>query len=147
MGGIVYRFADRRTGRLGVDEHGRAWVDTTMRSVSHRDIFVVGDAARVHAPDIGQLRMACATAMPTAAHAAEAITALARSNRPAPFHPQRLRAFAAAPLQDPEKAADELERAVKDLGFVGRWSTATATSVTPTPRSTSMCAPTPAKPH
>jgi len=34
-------------------------------------------------------------------------------------HPQRLRAFAAVPLQDPQKAAVELERAVRDLGFVG----------------------------
>ncbi len=34
-------------------------------------------------------------------------------------HPRRLRAFAAVPLQEPERAADELERAVKDLGFVG----------------------------
>ncbi|SDQ16451.1 amidohydrolase family protein [Actinopolyspora saharensis] len=34
-------------------------------------------------------------------------------------HPERLRAFAAVPLQDPEKAADELERAVRELGFVG----------------------------
>jgi 2,3-dihydroxybenzoate decarboxylase len=34
-------------------------------------------------------------------------------------HPDRLRAFAAVPLQDPEKAAEELERAVRDLGFVG----------------------------
>ncbi|MDF2695284.1 MAG: 2-amino-3-carboxymuconate-6-semialdehyde decarboxylase [Labilithrix sp.] len=34
-------------------------------------------------------------------------------------HPRRLRAFAAVPLQEPERAADELERAIKDLGFVG----------------------------
>ncbi len=34
-------------------------------------------------------------------------------------HPARLRAFAAVPLQDPEKAADELERAIRNLGFVG----------------------------
>lgn len=34
-------------------------------------------------------------------------------------HPTRLRAFAAVPLQEPEKAADELERAVRDLGFLG----------------------------
>jgi 2,3-dihydroxybenzoate decarboxylase len=34
-------------------------------------------------------------------------------------YPDRLRAFASLPLQDPEVAADELERAVKDLGFVG----------------------------
>ncbi|APR79341.1 2-amino-3-carboxymuconate-6-semialdehyde decarboxylase [Minicystis rosea] len=34
-------------------------------------------------------------------------------------HPTRLRAFAAVPLQAPEKAAEELDRAVRDLGFVG----------------------------
>lgn len=34
-------------------------------------------------------------------------------------HPDRLRAFAAVPLQEPERAAEELERAVRDLGFVG----------------------------
>lgn len=34
-------------------------------------------------------------------------------------HPDRLRAFASVPLQDPEKAAEELRRAVQDLGFVG----------------------------
>jgi gamma-resorcylate decarboxylase len=34
-------------------------------------------------------------------------------------YPDRLRFFAAVPLQDPEAAATELERAVKDLGAVG----------------------------
>lgn len=33
--------------------------------------------------------------------------------------PDRFRAFAALPLQDPEAAARELERCVKDMGFVG----------------------------
>ncbi|MEE4014818.1 gamma-resorcylate decarboxylase [Roseibium sp. FZY0029] len=33
--------------------------------------------------------------------------------------PDRFRAFAALPLQDPEAAAAELQRCVKDLGFVG----------------------------
>ncbi|HEV2663141.1 MAG TPA: amidohydrolase family protein [Ktedonobacteraceae bacterium] len=34
-------------------------------------------------------------------------------------HPERFRAFAALPMQDPEMAATELERCVRDLGFVG----------------------------
>ncbi len=34
-------------------------------------------------------------------------------------HPERFRAFAALPMQDPEMAAVELERCVRDLGFVG----------------------------
>ena len=34
-------------------------------------------------------------------------------------HPERFRAFAALPMQDPGMAAVELERCVRDLGFVG----------------------------
>ena len=34
-------------------------------------------------------------------------------------HPTRFKGFATLPLQDPGAAADELERAVKELGFVG----------------------------
>ena len=34
-------------------------------------------------------------------------------------HPARFRGFAAVPMQDPREAADELERAVKELGFKG----------------------------
>ncbi|MFE2289438.1 NAD(P)/FAD-dependent oxidoreductase [Streptomyces sp. NPDC059443] len=70
---------------LRVDGRGRALVDTAMRSLSHPDVFVVGDAASVTVPGAGELRMACATAMPTGAHAAEAIDALARGREPKPF--------------------------------------------------------------
>lgn len=34
-------------------------------------------------------------------------------------NPERFKAFAALPMQDPEAAAQELERCVKELGFVG----------------------------
>ena len=34
-------------------------------------------------------------------------------------YPTRFRGFAAVPMQDPREAADELERAVKELGFKG----------------------------
>jgi 2,3-dihydroxybenzoate decarboxylase len=34
-------------------------------------------------------------------------------------HPDRFRGFAALPMQDPEAAAQELERAVRELGFCG----------------------------
>ena len=34
-------------------------------------------------------------------------------------NPERFKAFAALPMQDPEAAAKELERCVKELGFVG----------------------------
>ncbi|MCX5376715.1 NAD(P)/FAD-dependent oxidoreductase [Streptomyces sp. NBC_00091] len=70
---------------LRVDERGRALVDGAMRSLSHPDVFVVGDAARVTVPGAGELRMACATAMPTGAHAAESIEALSRGREPRPL--------------------------------------------------------------
>ncbi|MBD0690625.1 hypothetical protein BG452_08010 [Streptomyces sp. CBMA123] len=49
---------------LAVDERGRALVDDHLRSLSHPDVHVVGDAAAVTVPGIGTLRMGCATALP-----------------------------------------------------------------------------------
>lgn len=46
---------------LGVDELGRAYVDPTFRSVSHPDVWVLGDAARVPGPDGAPLKMGCRT--------------------------------------------------------------------------------------
>ncbi|MBR7827161.1 FAD-dependent oxidoreductase [Actinospica sp. MGRD01-02] len=49
---------------LAVNEQGEALVDEYLRSVSHPDVYVVGDAAAVTLPGIGRLRKACATAQP-----------------------------------------------------------------------------------
>ena len=46
--------------------------------------------------------------------------------------PDRFQALAALPMQDPELAAEELTRCVKDLGFRAPWSTASRSSTTPT---------------
>src|ERR1700741_1886975 len=46
-------------------------------------------------------------------------------------HPDRFRALAALPMQDPDAAAEELRRCVTDLGFGGPW--ATGSSRTPAP--------------
>ncbi|MFG2139176.1 NAD(P)/FAD-dependent oxidoreductase [Streptomyces sp. NPDC048650] len=64
---------------------GRILVDAALRSVSHPDIYAAGDAAAAHAPRAGALRMACATALPTGAHAAAAIAAEARGAAPGPL--------------------------------------------------------------
>lgn len=70
---------------LAVDRHGRMLVDATMRSVSHPDVYGVGDAAAAHRPDGLQLRMACATGMPAAQHAIRAITQRATGTEPSPL--------------------------------------------------------------
>ncbi|MEZ0053801.1 putative TIM-barrel fold metal-dependent hydrolase [Mycobacterium sp. MAA66] len=58
------------------------------------------------------------TDTPTAIDAAQRLNDLAAKELVG-RHPDRLRMFAAVPLQDPQAAATELERAVKDLGAVG----------------------------
>ena len=70
---------------LAVDGHARVLVDETLRSLSHPDVYAVGDAAAVPGPDGTELRMACATAIPTGRHAADAIVSRVRGRRVAPL--------------------------------------------------------------
>ncbi|WP_431968825.1 NAD(P)/FAD-dependent oxidoreductase [Actinacidiphila sp. bgisy160] len=60
---------------LETDGTGRIVVDGTMRSVSHPDVYAIGDAALVMGPGEKPLRMSCASGLPTAWQAADAIAA------------------------------------------------------------------------
>ncbi|MCT4353245.1 FAD-dependent oxidoreductase [Streptomyces sp. Je 1-79] len=60
---------------LEVSDTGRIVVDGTMRSVSHPDVYAVGDAALAEGPGGRPLRMSCATATPMAWLAADALAA------------------------------------------------------------------------
>ncbi|MFG1702713.1 NAD(P)/FAD-dependent oxidoreductase [Nonomuraea sp. M3C6] len=60
---------------LEVTGTGQIVVDGTMRSVSHPDVYAVGDAAMVMGPGDKPLRMSCASGTPTAWQAADAIAA------------------------------------------------------------------------
>ncbi|MGW5310423.1 NAD(P)/FAD-dependent oxidoreductase [Nocardia thailandica] len=60
---------------LEVSATGRIVVDDTMRSVSHPDVYAVGDAAQAPGADGETLRMSCASGVPTAHQAADAIAA------------------------------------------------------------------------
>ncbi|MFE0463445.1 NAD(P)/FAD-dependent oxidoreductase [Kitasatospora sp. NPDC058965] len=60
---------------LEVTDAGRIVVDATMRSVSHPDVYAVGDAALAAGPGDKPLRMSCASGLPTAWQAADAIAA------------------------------------------------------------------------
>ncbi|MGH3864094.1 NAD(P)/FAD-dependent oxidoreductase [Actinokineospora sp.] len=62
-----------RAAGFDVDEHGRMVVDDTLRSVSHPDVYGVGDAAAAHMSNGQELRMACATGIPCAVYAVRAI--------------------------------------------------------------------------
>lgn len=60
---------------LEVTDTGQIVVDGTMRSVSHPDVYAIGDAAMVMGPGDKPLRMSCASGAPTAWQAADAIAA------------------------------------------------------------------------
>ncbi|MFD5341407.1 NAD(P)/FAD-dependent oxidoreductase [Streptomyces hawaiiensis] len=60
---------------LDVTGTGLIVVDRTMRSVSHPDVYAIGDAALVRGPADKPLRMSCASGIPTAWQAADSIAA------------------------------------------------------------------------
>lgn len=60
---------------LETGENGQIVVDATMRSVSHPDVYAIGDAALVAGPGGKPLRMSCASGIPTAWRAADTIAA------------------------------------------------------------------------
>ncbi|MFJ7337520.1 NAD(P)/FAD-dependent oxidoreductase [Streptomyces sp. NPDC101116] len=60
---------------LEVSGTGQIVVDRTMRSVSHPDVYAIGDAALAMGPGAKPLRMSCASGVPTAWQAADAVAA------------------------------------------------------------------------
>ncbi|MFF3030339.1 NAD(P)/FAD-dependent oxidoreductase [Streptomyces rubiginosohelvolus] len=64
-----------RATTLETGETGQITVDATMRSLSHPDVYAIGDAALVAGPGDKPLRMSCASGVPTAWQAADAIAA------------------------------------------------------------------------
>ncbi|MFI9626919.1 NAD(P)/FAD-dependent oxidoreductase [Streptomyces sp. NPDC052042] len=64
-----------RATTLELTDRGQIVVDTTMRSVSHPDVYAVGDAAMAIGPHDKPLRMSCASGVPMAWQAADAIAA------------------------------------------------------------------------
>lgn len=64
-----------RASALEVSGNGRILVDASMRSLSHPDVYAIGDAALVKGPGGIPLRMSCASGIPTAWQAADALAA------------------------------------------------------------------------
>lgn len=69
---------------LEVDDHGRIVTDATLRSVSHPEIYAVGDAALIQ-QGYGAMHGTCGSGMPTGVHAAVSITRELRGKQPKPF--------------------------------------------------------------
>ncbi|MFI6598527.1 NAD(P)/FAD-dependent oxidoreductase [Nonomuraea sp. NPDC050536] len=69
---------------LTVDAHGRIVVDETLRSVSHPDVYAVGDSAAI-SQSYGVMHGTCQGGIPTGLAAAGSIIAVLRGRRPKPF--------------------------------------------------------------
>ncbi|WP_236788281.1 NAD(P)/FAD-dependent oxidoreductase [Amycolatopsis sp. GM8] len=70
---------------IAVDERGRMIVDATLRSVSHPEVYGIGDAAAMRRATGQELRMACATGLPAAEHATMAIARRLAGREPGPL--------------------------------------------------------------
>ncbi|MFF1339616.1 NAD(P)/FAD-dependent oxidoreductase [Streptomyces sp. NPDC058290] len=69
---------------LTVDERGRIVTDAALRSVSHPDVYAVGDAAAVR-QGYGVMHGTCQGGMPTGVHAAVTIFRVLEGKQPKPF--------------------------------------------------------------
>jgi NADH dehydrogenase FAD-containing subunit len=67
-----------------VDDHGRIVTDASLRSRSHPDVYVIGDAAAIRQP-YGVMHGTCQSGIPTALHAATSITRELKGKQPSPF--------------------------------------------------------------
>ncbi|WP_438944273.1 NAD(P)/FAD-dependent oxidoreductase [Nocardia nova] len=69
---------------ITTDAAGAVVTDATLRSVSHPDIYAIGDAAAITQP-WGRMHGTCQSGMPTAAYAADAIARRLRGKSVRPF--------------------------------------------------------------
>ncbi|RAG84449.1 FAD-dependent oxidoreductase [Streptacidiphilus pinicola] len=69
---------------LEVDAHGRIVTDQALRSVSHPNVYAIGDAAAIR-QGYGVMHGTCQGGMPTGVHAALSIDRTLRGKQPKPF--------------------------------------------------------------
>ncbi|MFG2330313.1 NAD(P)/FAD-dependent oxidoreductase [Streptomyces sp. NPDC048604] len=69
---------------LTVDPRGRVVTDAALRSVSHPEVYAIGDAAAIR-QGYGVMHGTCQGGMPTGVHAALSIDRVLRGKRPKPF--------------------------------------------------------------
>jgi NADH:ubiquinone reductase (H+-translocating) len=69
---------------LEVDDRGRIVTDESLRSVSHSNVYAVGDAAAIH-QGYGVMHGTCQSGIPTAVHAATSIVRELKGKQPKKF--------------------------------------------------------------
>jgi NADH dehydrogenase FAD-containing subunit len=83
-GGFSMPHLAREAG-LAVNERGQILIDPFMRSISHPEIYAIGDAAQpLEAPGVA-VRMAAFNAVVMGAHGADCLSAMLHGKEPQPF--------------------------------------------------------------
>jgi len=84
-GGFVVQPLAREAG-LAVNERDQVLVDPFLRSLSHQEIYAMGDAASpVENPGVAHVRMSAFTAGIMGAHGADCVSAMLRGQTPTPL--------------------------------------------------------------
>ncbi|WP_039829405.1 NAD(P)/FAD-dependent oxidoreductase [Nocardia testacea] len=73
-----------RESGIATDARGSVRTDATLRSVSHPDIYAIGDAAAVEMA-WGRIHGTCQSGLPTAAYVADTVTRRLRDKKVTPF--------------------------------------------------------------
>lgn len=73
-----------RTAGFATDESGRMLADATLRSVSHSEVYAVGDAAAGISVDGAPSRMSCQAALPMGRGVADVVAARLSGREPGP---------------------------------------------------------------
>lgn len=71
---------------LAVDDRGRITTDETLRSISHPDIYAIGDAAAVPGPWGDAIAMGCRSGGFTGPQVADIVATRLAGGQPRPFH-------------------------------------------------------------
>jgi NADH dehydrogenase FAD-containing subunit len=74
-----------REAGLTVNARGQIVIDPFMRSVSHSEVYAIGDAADPREPPSVPMRMAAYTAVVMGAHGADCVSAAILGRQPRPF--------------------------------------------------------------
>ena len=112
---------------MGGSQRPRSWLTETRLGTTPERVRRIGDLGDLRLSDMDRdgiaMQITGGTSLQAITDTAKAIELAKKSNDAQAAliekHPSRFAAFASIPTQDPKAAADELERAVKQLGFKG----------------------------
>ena len=120
------------TAGLEVDGRGRIITDATLRSVSHPDVYAVGDAAAVR-QNYGVIHGTCQSGIPTAAHAAASIVRELKGKQPKPFRFAYIHQPVSLGRHDGVIQFTRLDDAPSRFFLTGRWAVAYKETVSSSP--------------